>query len=155
MEGRKDAEHFKTLDQPTKKKHTYFILGIALLFTIIRLYLYSKAIYGTDMSATYDDQLLIRYAQNILDGKWLGEYTTTTLSKGISYSLFLVLAHKLHLSYAVLFGMFSIFASILVALAFKPIVKNKYLLLSFYFYFCFLRLVLHMNIPLERIVMPS
>ena len=72
MEGRKDAEHFKTLDQPTKKKHTYFILGIALLFTIIRLYLYSKAIYGTDMSATYDDQLLIRYAQNILDGKWLG-----------------------------------------------------------------------------------
>ena len=39
--------------------------------------------------------------------------------------------------------MFSIFASILVALAFKPIVKNKYLLLSFYFYFCFLRLVLH------------
>lgn len=32
-----------------KKKHTYFILGIAVLFTIIRLYLYSKAIYGTDM----------------------------------------------------------------------------------------------------------
>lgn len=87
------------------------------------------------MSATYDDQLLIHYAQNILDGKWLGEYTTTTLSKGISYSLFLVLAHKLHLSYAVLFGMFSILASILVALAFKPIVKNKYLLLSIYFYF--------------------
>ena len=120
-----------------KKKHTYFILGIAVLFTIIRLYLYSKAIYGTDMSATYDDQLLIHYAQNILDGKWLGEYTTTTLSKGISYSLFLVLAHKLHLSYAVLFGMFSILASILVALAFKPIVKNKYLLLSIYFYFLF------------------
>lgn len=127
----------KPLINQLKKKHTYFILGIALLFTIIRLYLYSKAIYGTDMSATYDDQLLIRYAQNILDGKWLGEYTTTTLSKGISYSLFLVLAHKLHLSYAVLFGMFSIFASILVALAFKPIVKNKYLLLSIYFYFLF------------------
>ncbi len=155
MKGRKDAEHFKPLDRPTKKKHTYFILGIAVLFTIIRLYLYSKAIYGTDMSATYDDQLLIHYAQNILDGKWLGEYTTTTLSKGISYSLFLVLAHKLHLSYAVLFGMFSILASILVALAFKPIVKNKYLLLSIYFYFCFLRLVLHMNIPLEHIVMLS
>ncbi|HAQ1743094.1 TPA: glucosyltransferase, partial [Enterococcus faecium] len=85
----------KPLINQLKKKHTYFILGIALLFTIIRLYLYSKAIYGTDMSATYDDQLLIRYAQNILDGKWLGEYTTTTLSKGISYSLFLVLAHKL------------------------------------------------------------
>ncbi|WP_270218163.1 glucosyltransferase [Enterococcus lactis] len=127
----------KPLIDQLKKKHTYFILGIAVLFTIIRLYLYSKAIYGTDMSATYDDQLLIHYAQNILDGKWLGEYTTTTLSKGISYSLFLVLAHKLHLSYAVLFGMFSILASILVALAFKPIVKNKYLLLSIYFYFLF------------------
>ena len=127
----------KPLINQLKKKHTYFILGIAVLFTIIRLYLYSKAIYGTDMSATYDDQLLIHYAQNILDGKWLGEYTTTTLSKGISYSLFLVLAHKLHLSYAVLFGMFSILASILVALAFKPIVKNKYLLLSIYFYFLF------------------
>ena len=33
--------------------------------------------------------------------------------------------------------MFSILASILVALAFKPIVKNKYLLLSIYFYFLF------------------
>ncbi len=62
----------KPLINQLTKKHTYFILGIALLFTIIRLYLYSKAIYGTDMSATYDDQLLIRYAQNILDGKWLG-----------------------------------------------------------------------------------
>ncbi len=71
-----------------KKKHTYFILGIAVLFTIIRLYLYSKAIYGTDMSATYDDQLLIHYAQNILDGKWLGEYTTTTLSKGFPTACF-------------------------------------------------------------------
>ena len=77
----------KPLINQLKKKHTYFILGIALLFTIIRLYLYSKAIYGTDMSATYDDQLLIRYAQNILDGKWLGEYTTTTLCSACSVFL--------------------------------------------------------------------
>ena len=88
MEGRKDAEHFKTLDQPTKKKHTYFILGIALLFTIIRLYLYSKAIYGTDMSATYDDQLLIRYAQNILDGKWLGVYDYNTFQRNLLQLIF-------------------------------------------------------------------
>lgn len=65
-----------------KKKHTYFILGIAVLFTIIRLYLYSKAIYGTDMSATYDDQLLIHYAQNILDGKWLGSTRLRHFQKG-------------------------------------------------------------------------
>ena len=82
MKGRKDAEHFKPLDRPTKKKHTYFILGIAVLFTIIRLYLYSKAIYGTDMSATYDDQLLIHYAQNILDGKWLGSTRLRHFQKG-------------------------------------------------------------------------
>ncbi len=40
----KDAEHSKTLDQPTEEEHTYFNLGIALLFTIIGLYLYHKAI---------------------------------------------------------------------------------------------------------------
>ncbi len=71
-----------------KKKHTYFILGIAVLFTIIRLYLYSKAIYGTDMSATYDDQLLIHYAQNILDGKWLGSTRLRHFQKGFPTACF-------------------------------------------------------------------
>nr|WP_241161952.1 MULTISPECIES: hypothetical protein [unclassified Enterococcus] len=89
------------------------------------------------MTATYDDRLLVHYAQNILQGNWLGEYTPTTLSKGVTYSLFMALANKLNVSYGLLFGCLNIFASSVVSLAFRPIVKNNYYLWGIYLYFLF------------------
>jgi hypothetical protein len=42
-----------------------------------------------------DDLLGIRIAQNILDGKWLGEWNNLTLIKPSGYSIYLALAHFL------------------------------------------------------------
>ncbi len=120
-----------------KQKAHYIFWGIAIILTLFRLYLYYKATYSIDMTAAYDDQLLIHYAQNILKGDWLGEYNATTLSKGISYSLFLVLANKLHLPYSILFGLFNSLASLLITLSLKPIAKNHAHLLIVYLYFLF------------------
>lgn len=120
-----------------KGKTIYFILGTTIILTLFRLYLYYKATYSIDMTAAYDDQLLIHYAQNLLKGDWLGDYNSKTLSKGISYSLFLVLANKLHLPYSILLGGFNIFASILIALSLWPIVKKREYLLIVYLYFLF------------------
>ena len=120
-----------------KGKAIYFILGTAIILTLFRLYLYYKATYSIDMTAAYDDQLFIHHAQNLLKGNWLGDYDSKTLSKGISYSLFLALANKLHLPYSILFGSFNILASFLMALSLRPIAKNRGYLLIIYLYFLF------------------
>lgn len=117
------------------KKNSYF-LSAAILLTLFRLYLYYKASYSIDTTADYDDQLMIRYTKNILKGDWLGAYNTTTLSKGISYSLFLALTNKLHLSYSLLFGMFNVIACGLLAFSFKPIAK-KWTFFFIYLFFLF------------------
>lgn len=120
-----------------KQRQFYFIIGIALILSIIRLYLYYKATYSIDMTANYDDQLLIHYAKNLLNGHWLGEYNTKTLSKGISYSLFLAFANKIHVPYSILLGGFNIFASGLITLSLRPIVKKSSFLFFVYLYFLF------------------
>lgn len=120
-----------------KGKAIYFILGTAIILTLFRLYLYYKATYSIDMTAVYDDQLFIHHAQNLLKGNWLGDYDSKTLSKGISYSLFLALANKLHLPYSILFGSFNVLASFLMALSLRPIAKNRRYLLIIYLYFLF------------------
>lgn len=120
-----------------KRKALFFVLAFAIILTLFRLYLYYKATYSIDMTAAYDDQLLIHYAQNLLNGDWLGDYNSKTLSKGISYSLFLVLANKLNLPYSILLGIFNILASLLMALSLRPIVKNRGYLFIVYLYFLF------------------
>ena len=96
-------DRVKEMLQYVRQKQLYFICGIALILTLIRLYLYYKATYSIDMTASYDDQLFIHYARNLVDGQWLGEYNAKTLSKGISYSLFLAFANKIQLPYSLLF----------------------------------------------------
>ena len=120
-----------------KRKQIYFIGGTALFLTLIRLYLYYKATYSIDMTANYDDQLLIHYAKNLIEGQWLGEYNAKTLSKGISYSLFLALANKWQIPYSILLGGFNILASVLITLSLKPIVKKDGYLFFVYLYFLF------------------
>lgn len=121
------------------KINIYQILFFSLLFgvTIFRFILSWKAPYWVDMTASYDDQLYIRYTQELLNANWLGSYTTTTLSKGISFSLFVFMANKLNVSYSVILGMLNILASLLAAVSLKPITKNKWIFSLIYTYFLF------------------
>ncbi len=64
-------DRVKEMLQYVRQKQLYFICGIALILTLIRLYLYYKATYSIDMTASYDDQLFIHYARNLVDGQWL------------------------------------------------------------------------------------
>ena len=130
-------DRVKEMLQYVRQKQLYFICGIALILTLIRLYLYYKATYSIDMTASYDDQLFIHYARNLVDGQWLGEYNAKTLSKGISYSLFLAFANKIQLPYSLLLGGFNILASVLITLSVKPIVKKNSILFFIYVFFLF------------------
>lgn len=130
-------DRVKEMLQYVRQKQLYFICGIALILTLIRLYLYYKATYSIDMTASYDDQLFIHYARNLVDGQWLGEYNAKTLSKGISYSLFLAFANKIQLPYSLLLGGFNILASVLITLSLKPIIKKNSTLFFIYVFFLF------------------
>lgn len=120
-----------------KRPSSIFLLLIMIGLTVFRLVLSAKAPYFTNLFAGYDDQLFIRYSENLLNGNWLGEYSTKTLSKGISYSLFMVWANKLHLSYGVLLGLFNLVASFVAALALRPLVNNRWLLMVIYTFFLY------------------
>jgi len=113
-----------------------FIVSLVLL-SFYRIFLSTKAPYFGNLYATYDEQLFIRLSNELLKGHWLGEYSTSTLSKGISYSLFLVLGNKLHISYGVMLSFFNIFASTTAVISLRPLVKNKWVLLSIYTFFLY------------------
>jgi len=86
-------KRLKNIKQPAN----LILLVVLLSLTVFRLVLNAKAPYFINLFAGYDDQLFIRYSEEMLTGNWLGDYSTKTLSKGISYSLFMVWANKLHL----------------------------------------------------------
>jgi hypothetical protein len=87
---------------------------------------------GMDLVATYhphDDSLFINLAKNILSGQWLGPYDEKTLIKGPGYPLFLAFVH--HLGLPLLFAQQLLYClfSVLVVVALRPLVDNRWLLL--------------------------
>ena len=66
-------------------------LIFVLLLSVVRIILCNKIQLRFRCSEYYDDQLLFNYAHTLLSGDWLGTYTNMTLTKGISYSVFIVL----------------------------------------------------------------
>lgn len=129
--GEKFREKF--LKQPSKYLLILGLLGL----TLLRLVLSVKAAYYVNLFAGYDDQLFINQGNTLLQGQWLGEYSTRTLSKGISYSLFMVFGNRLHLSYGLLLGLFNILASGVSAVALRPLVRNRWLLAVIYSFFLY------------------
>lgn len=114
-----------------------FWLIILIVLTMFRLMLSIKSPYFINLFAGYDDQLFIHYSEELLKGNWLGEYSTKTLSKGVSYSFFMVWTNKLHLSYGFLLGLFNIFASSIAAIALRPLLKNRWILTFVYTFFLY------------------
>lgn len=120
-----------------KQPSSLILLVVLISLTMFRLGLSAKAPYFINLFAGYDDQLFIHYSEEILKGNWLGSYSTKALSKGISYSLFMVWANKLHLSYGIFLGLFNILASSTAALALRPLVNNRWILTFIYAFFLY------------------
>ncbi len=74
----------------------------------------------------YDDRMLYENTINIANGIWLGPYDAYTLTKGVGYSLFMVLAKKLCIPYSLLLVMLNVAGAFLLTAAVSEIVKNKY-----------------------------
>ncbi|MEO1771742.1 hypothetical protein [Candidatus Enterococcus ferrettii] len=103
----------------------FLVLIAATLFRIILAYLIPVKVY---MQAEYDDALSINQALFILDGKWLGPYDIETLSKGFSYTFFLLVNHFSRIPYPIFLVLFNILASAGIIIALKPLIKKKTIL---------------------------
>jgi hypothetical protein len=87
------------------------------------------AIYTT---ARHDDALFWTQAQNLISGKWLGEYNQMTMAKGPSFSFFLALNYLLGTPITLLVAVLYAFASWVLVRETKRVGLNRWLgLLSY------------------------
>lgn len=78
-----------TTPESKQSAPTKWLLRAALLLVGLKLWLVAGQTVYAIVDSGHDDQLFIRLAYNILDGRWLGQYSQFTLMKGAIYSLFI------------------------------------------------------------------
>lgn len=121
------------------KKYKFILFLITIL--VIKLIIVQVQPLNAKYTMKYDDQLMINMANNIMEGKWLGDYNSKTLIKGVFTPLFIVFMNILHVPFLMGKEIFYGIACIILILVLKKIVKNKAILSLIY-------IVLLMN-PIE------
>lgn len=95
---------------------------IIFLLTCLRIYLTCNIPLYINPNMRYDDVLMIEQASSLNDGKYLGEYNSNTLTKGIIYPLFISICYKSGIPYNL--GLTCLFIASL--LYFINSIKKKY-----------------------------
>lgn len=100
---------------------------ITIIFiSVLRVILCNKIQLRFRCQEYYDDQLLFNYAHSLLSGDWLGTYNNLTLTKGISYSVFIVLCNLLSIPYTTGLAFLNIGSAYTFVHAISPRFKNFY-----------------------------
>lgn len=81
-----------------KKNLIIFIVLLILVCIIKQILVYDLPILSNATMAV-DDALMVNQAVNISNGKWLGNYSITTLMKGVFFPVFLSVLHLFKLNY--------------------------------------------------------
>ncbi|MDD7048587.1 MAG: hypothetical protein PUI15_05835 [Lachnospiraceae bacterium] len=112
------------------------LLGAVLLLVLaasaFRVYLAWRAPYVFQTIAEHDDALQVKQAYNLLQSRWLGSYDQRTLSKGISFPVFLAVLNRLHIPYGMGLGFFMVLASACVMASLRPVFGNLWFRLCGY-----------------------
>jgi hypothetical protein len=111
--------------------------GLCLLLAVIKLWLIRAHLVMVTMTP-HDDLLFIRHAENILNGRWLGDYNQLTLIKEPFFPLFIALSQWLSLPLLFSIHLFYVLACWLFVVAVRPLAGNRLALL-----FCFTLLLLN------------
>lgn len=72
---------------------------ILVILLIIKIIIVQVQPLNAKYTMKYDDQLMVEMAENIVNGKWLGEYNSKTLIKGVFTPLFISLLYILHIPF--------------------------------------------------------
>lgn len=132
------------LDKNIKKEHIIF--GIAMVIvTLFRIFLGANTLLILRENWVHDDGLVMNQVINILDGKWLGDWSGMTLIKGFVYPLFLAFCNKIRLSYPIALYTLYVVAVLLFFFAIKPLIKNKWIRFILYIFLLFSPVMFNYN----------
>ena len=128
-----------------KKKGFLFVLLCLIILTILRVYMAMQIPLFAQAGADYDDFLMIKYADSILTGNWLGPFGLRTLAKGVSFSLFIVITYLLHIPYSLALILVYIGAILIFIQAIKKLIPNCCFLVCMYLVLLFSPVMLHVE----------
>lgn len=117
-----------------KNKIKFFGWPLGFWFAIIilvglKLWLVSGQHLMAIGGAAHDDALFINITNNLLKGKWLGDFNNLTLAKGPFYPFWIFLSYQLHLPLLLSQHLLYILASLILIIALRPIFKKNWILL--------------------------
>lgn len=109
------------------KKLDIIIITVLILITLFRVGLTLRNPTLIWPNQGCDDNLLYEYANNLIHGEWLGDYTENTMAKRISYPLFIAFCYEFLIPYSFGLALLNIVAAIFICIALKPKVHKIYL----------------------------
>ena len=107
-----------------KIKKVLFVITIIAII-LIKILLTSNLQINGKYNAKYDDALMVRLANNIIEGKWLGEYNCLTLIKGVVTPIFIAVSYFLHIPFLIAQELLYIGACLLFTIIIKKKIPNK------------------------------
>lgn len=90
-----------------------------------------------------DDFLMVRYAESLLEGKWLGDFRGATLTKDVGYAIYLAIFRKLNIPYTFGNTLFYCICLLLFCLAIYKLFPNIYACFALYAYLLFSPIMLN------------
>ena len=103
-----------------------FLLAV-LAASLFRIILAWRAPYVFQTASDHDDALQVTQAASLISHNWLGAYNQLTLSKGISFPLFLMILYRLHLPYGIGLGTLMVVTSACMMASLRPVLPNPWL----------------------------
>ena len=101
--------------------------GLVAALTVLRICLFLSIPIEALANADHDDLLQVNQGCFLFAGQWLGPYNSRTLSKGMSFPLFLAVCKWLCLPYGLGLALFYIASILFFLRAVRSLVKNPYL----------------------------
>lgn len=99
-------------------------LVLAFFLFAVKLYIVHDVPIWALPGSMRDDLLMVTLADNIVHGKWLGEYSEFTFVKGITYPLFLAVNYMLHIPAVLANSILYALAVISFVVSVKPMLKK-------------------------------
>lgn len=116
---------------------------ILLILTLVRIVMGVKIPLLLQGDAKYDDFMMVEYAESILSGKWLGDFSFKAMIKTAAFPMLLALGYRLGFSYAALLTILYILAVALLSFVMGKLIGNKIFAALFYIFMLFSPVMLH------------
>lgn len=119
-----------------KGKRWALVIWIAVLagLSVLRVWLRMNSGVYLLADAMYDDAIQVRIGAWLAEGTWLGDYSSVTLIKGISFPVFVAVIHYFRLRYTFVYGVLILVCAGIFVLALSKKVRCPFLLGFFYLF---------------------